>query len=109
MFPDQGKCHSGARAGEVADVSTGIIMGVGQITWVGLEEGEGGGEGGLWRRRRNPRFDIFRGLHHWPISRKSQKLFGPDKPFLKLQYFDFKIRKGKFVAKFHAWKRLCFF
>ena len=50
-----------------------------------------------------------------PVSRKSRKLFGPEKPFVKLQtayskklvfYYDFKIRKGKFVAKFHAWKRL---
>ena len=52
-----------------------------------------------------------------PVSRKSHKLFGSDKPFLKLRsaysrklvfYYDFKIRKGKFVAKFHVWKSLCF-
>ena len=51
------------------------------------------------------------------VSRKSRKLFGPEKPFQKLRSiyskklafnYDFKIRKGKFVAKFHARKRLRF-
>ena len=51
------------------------------------------------------------------ISRKSRKLFGPEKPFLKLRsvyskrlifYYDFQIPKDKFVAKCHAWKRLRF-
>ena len=50
-----------------------------------------------------------------PVSRKSRKLFGPEKPFQKLRsayskrlvfYYDFKIREGKFIAKFHVWKRL---
>ena len=53
-----------------------------------------------------------------PVSRKSRKRFGPEKAFLKLPpayskrlvfNYDFKIRTGKFVAKFHAWKRLRFF
>ena len=47
-----------------------------------------------------------------------KNFFGPEKPFLNLQsaysrklvfYYDFKIRKSKFVAKFHAWKRPPFF
>ena len=44
------------------------------------------------------------------LSRKFRKLFGPEKPFQKLQsayfkklafYYDFKIREGKLVAKFY--------
>ena len=50
-----------------------------------------------------------------PVSRKSRKFFRPEKPFLKLQtaysiklvfHYDFKMRKGKLVAKFHACKCL---
>ena len=60
------------------------------------------------------------GLNPWAgarVSRKSRKLFGPEKPILNLLfaysknlafYYDFKIRKGKFVAKFDAWKRVRF-
>ena len=53
-----------------------------------------------------------------PVSRNSRKLFGPEKPFLKLRsayseklvfYYDLKIRKVKFVAKFHTWKRRRFY
>ena len=54
----------------------------------------------------------FRG--QGPVSRNSRKLFRPEKPFLKLRSayseklvfcYDLKIRKVKFVAKFHTWKR----
>ena len=52
-----------------------------------------------------------------PISRKSRKLSGPEKPFQKLLAayskklafnYDFKKRKGKLVAKFHSWNCLRF-
>ena len=48
---------------------------------------------------------------------KSRKRFGPENPFQKLRsayskklafYYDFKIRKGTLVAKFHSWKRRSF-
>lgn len=37
-----------------------------------------------------------------PVCRDSRKLSGPEMSF----YYDFQIRKGKFVATFHAWKRV---
>ena len=52
---------------------------------------------------------VFRVLG--PVSRKSRKLFGPEKPFKKLRsaysenlafYYDFKILKDRFVVKFHS-------
>ena len=73
------------------------------------------------------RFSVFTKIYSWftnhsqqnkkftDLSRKSRKLSGPEKPFQKLRsaysrklalYYDFKIRKGKLVAKFHSWKRL---
>ena len=74
------------------------------------------------------RFSVFTKIYSWftnhspqnkkftDLSRKSRKLSGPEKPFQKLRsaysrklsfYYDFKIRKGKLVAKFNSWKRLC--
>ena len=52
-----------------------------------------------------------------PVSRTSRKFFGPEKPFQKLRfayskkldfYYNFKIRKDKFVAKLHAWEMSSF-
>ena len=50
------------------------------------------------------------------FSKVPENPFGPEQSFLKLRYaysnkpiyYDFKIRKGNFVTKFHAWKRLRF-
>ena len=53
----------------------------------------------------------------WPVSRKSRKLFGPEKPFLKLRLahsvklvfsYVVKGRKIKITAKFRALRRLRF-
>ena len=50
-------------------------------------------------------------IEQGPISQKSRKLFGSEKPFQKLRsayfknpavYYYFKIRKGRFAEKFHS-------
>ena len=55
--------------------------------------------------------------HQWPVSRKSRKLFGPEKPFLKLQLahsvklvFSYIVKGGKIkiTAKFRALRGLRF-
>ena len=74
------------------------------------------------------RFSVFMKIYSWftnhssynkkftDLSRKSQKLSGPEKPFQKLRsaysrklasYYDFKIRKGELIAKCHSWKCFC--
>ena len=73
------------------------------------------------------RFSVFTKIYSWftnhspqnkkftDLSRKSRKLSGRGKSFQKLRSaysrklafsYDFKIRKGKLVAKFHSWERL---
>ena len=73
------------------------------------------------------RFSVFTKIYSWftnhspqnkkftDLSRKSRKLSGREKSFQKLRSaysrklafsYDFKIRKGKLVAKFHSWERL---
>ena len=69
-----------------------------------------------------PSISTYRALHwhprdQWPVSRKSWKLFGPEKPFLKLRLahsvklvfsYVVKGRKIKVTAKFGAQRRLRF-
>ena len=73
------------------------------------------------------RFSVFTKIYSWftnhspqnkkftDLSKKSRKLSGREKSFQKLRSaysrklafsYDFKIRKGKLVAKFHSWERL---
>ena len=69
-----------------------------------------------------PSISTYRALHwhpkgQWPVTRKFRKLFGPEKPFLKLRLahsvklvfsYVVKGRKIKITAKFRALKRLRF-
>ena len=43
------------------------------------------------------------------FSKFRRKLFGPENSEKLVFYYDLKMRKGKFGAKFHAWKHLRFY